>query len=167
MTRCSWSPGFSRETTVRTFRTERHGKPKHVQEDHNSNDVVGLTSKSMASRTIIGSSVMLWVLTRLGIRGRQRGNIHCRGPHPLERGFQARVERHRNGLDNPHTRMQGTLGIVFVGYRPAEIDEQAIPEVLGHMPFKLVDDFGGGCLIGTDRLTQDFRVELLGELRGV
>src|SRR6266536_373160 len=88
MTRCSWSPGFSRETTVRTFRTERHGKPKHVQEDHNSNDVVGLTSKSMASRTIIGSSVMLWVLTRLGIRGRQRGKIHCRGPHPLERGHQ-------------------------------------------------------------------------------
>src|SRR6266536_436899 len=42
MTRCSWSPGFSRETTVRTFRTERHGKPKHVQEDHNSNDVVGI-----------------------------------------------------------------------------------------------------------------------------
>ena len=47
---------------------------------------IRLTSKSMASRTIIGSSVMLWVLTRLGIRGRQRGKIHCRGPHPLERG---------------------------------------------------------------------------------
>src|SRR5712691_5057047 len=31
---------------------------------------------------------MLWVLTRLGIRGGQRGKIHCRGPHPLERGVQ-------------------------------------------------------------------------------
>lgn len=63
--------------------------------------------------------------------------------------------------------MQGTLGIVFVSCRPAEIDAQAIPEVLGHMPFKLGDDFGGGCLIGTDHLTQDFRGELLGECRGV
>jgi len=35
MTRCSWSPGFSRETTVRTFRTERHGKQKRVHGDHN------------------------------------------------------------------------------------------------------------------------------------
>src|SRR6266498_5087725 len=52
---------------------------------------IRLTSKSMASRTIIGSSVMLWVLTRLGIRGRQRGKIHCRGPHPLERGVGGKM----------------------------------------------------------------------------
>src|SRR4030095_9236510 len=41
----------------------------------------------MGSRSIIGSSVRLWVLTRPGIRGRPRGKIHRRGPHPLERGL--------------------------------------------------------------------------------
>src|SRR4030095_13381143 len=40
----------------------------------------------MASKTIIGSFVMLWVLTRFGIRGRPQSKIHHRGPHPLERG---------------------------------------------------------------------------------
>jgi hypothetical protein len=40
----------------------------------------------MASKTIIGSFVMRWVLTKLGIKGRQRDKIHRRGPHPLERG---------------------------------------------------------------------------------
>jgi hypothetical protein len=44
MTRGSWSPGFSSEPTGRTCRTDRHGKPKHVQEDHNSNDVVGIVA---------------------------------------------------------------------------------------------------------------------------
>src|SRR5262249_20074527 len=44
-------------------------------------------SKCMASKTIIGSFVMLWVLTRLGIRRRPQSKIHHRGPHPLERGY--------------------------------------------------------------------------------
>src|SRR5262245_29291992 len=47
---------------------------------------IRLASRSMGSRSIIGSSVRLWVLTRPGIRGRPRGKIHRRGPHPLERG---------------------------------------------------------------------------------
>jgi hypothetical protein len=41
----------------------------------------------MASKTIIGSFVMRWVLTKLGIRERQQDKIHRRGPHPLERGL--------------------------------------------------------------------------------
>ena len=43
-------------------------------------------SRSMASRTIICSSVKLWALIRPGIKAGQRGKIHCRVPHPLERG---------------------------------------------------------------------------------
>src|SRR5262245_32016172 len=31
---------------------------------------------------------MPWVLTMPGIRGQERGKIHCSGPHPLERGFK-------------------------------------------------------------------------------
>jgi hypothetical protein len=46
--------------------------------------------------------------------------------------LQASVERHGNGLDNPHTRMQDTLGIIFVSYWRAEREAQVIPAVLGH-----------------------------------
>src|SRR4029450_4027865 len=45
-------------------------------------------SRSMASRTIICSSVKLWALIRPGIKEGQRGKIHCCVPHPLERGIQ-------------------------------------------------------------------------------
>src|SRR5215471_6993412 len=41
----------------------------------------------MASKTIIGLFVMLWVLTRLGIRRRPQSKMHHRGPPPLERGL--------------------------------------------------------------------------------
>ena len=43
----------------------------------------------MASGTIICSSAKPWALIRLGIKGRQRGKIHGRVPHPLERGTDA------------------------------------------------------------------------------
>jgi type I restriction enzyme M protein len=49
----------------------------------------------MVSRSIIGSSVRLWVLTRPGIRGRPRGKIHRRGPHPLERGLFGSSTAHK------------------------------------------------------------------------
>ena len=42
--------------------------------------------QARVSRTIIGSSVMLWGLTRHGSRERLQGKIHHHGPHPLERG---------------------------------------------------------------------------------
>jgi hypothetical protein len=42
----------------------------------------------MASKTIIGSSVRLWVLIRSSIKEWPRGKIHRRVPHPLERGLQ-------------------------------------------------------------------------------
>src|SRR5262249_38367679 len=40
----------------------------------------------MVSKTLIGSSVTLWVLPRPGIKEWQRSKIHRRGPHPLEPG---------------------------------------------------------------------------------
>src|SRR5262245_30553233 len=54
----------------------------------------------MASKTIIGSFVMLWVLTRLGIRRRPQSKIHHRGPHPLERGVPYYYQHfmHRNSV---------------------------------------------------------------------
>src|SRR5262249_52505298 len=41
----------------------------------------------MVSKTLIGSSVTLWVLPRPGIKEWQRSKIHRRGPHPLEPGL--------------------------------------------------------------------------------
>src|SRR3989442_9848225 len=43
----------------------------------------------MASKTVIGSFVRRWVLSKLGIRGRHQDKIHRCGPHPLEHGFGA------------------------------------------------------------------------------
>src|SRR5215211_2589755 len=40
----------------------------------------------MASRTIISSSVRPWVLIRPGTKEQERGKIHGRVPHLLERG---------------------------------------------------------------------------------
>jgi hypothetical protein len=44
----------------------------------------------MASGTILCSSAQPWALIRLGIKERQRGKMHGRVPHPLERGFYGR-----------------------------------------------------------------------------
>ena len=42
----------------------------------------------MASKTVIGSFVRRWVLSKLGIRGRHQDKIHRCGPHPLEHGLR-------------------------------------------------------------------------------
>ena len=54
----------------------------------------------MASKTIIGSFVRRWVLSKLGIRGRHQDKIHRRGPHPLEHGY-LRVFRGISKLNLP------------------------------------------------------------------
>jgi hypothetical protein len=46
------------------------------------------------SKTIIGSSVTLWVLPRPGIKEWQRSKIHRRGPYPLEPGLVIQDEAH-------------------------------------------------------------------------
>jgi hypothetical protein len=75
--------------------------------------------------------------------------------------FQAGVQRGGDGLDKAQTRMQGAWRIVFMGDRPAKVDQQPITEILRHMAFILLDDLSSGGLIGAHHLTQVFRVELL------
>ena len=43
------------------------------------------------------------------------------------------------------------------------IDQQAIPEILGDMPVKALDDLGTDSLVGTHHLAQIFGIELAGE----
>jgi hypothetical protein len=55
--------------------------------------------------------------------------------------FQARVQARGDGLDNTQTRVQGTLGIVFVCLGPAKIDQQGIAEQLGDVAIKALKMF--------------------------
>jgi hypothetical protein len=45
----------------------------------------------------------------------------------------------------------------------AEVDEQAIAEILGDMPVKAGDHLGTGVLIGPHHFAQVFRVKLAGQ----
>src|SRR5690242_16217690 len=50
--------------------------------------------------------------------------------------------------------------------RPAEIDHQAVTEVLSYMTFIARYDFTARALIGLHQCTQVFRIQLLRKLRG-
>ena len=67
------------------------------------------------------------------------------------------------GLDHPQPGPHRPLGVIFVRQGIAEVDQQAIAEILGDMPLKAGDHLGAGVLIGPHHLAQVFRVELAGE----
>jgi len=70
-----------------------------------------------------------------------------------------------DGLDEAQARVHRTPGIIFMGCGVAKINQQAIAEILGDMARVLLDDRGGGLLVGAHYHTQVFRVELARELR--
>ena len=47
--------------------------------------------------------------------------------------------------------------------RIAEVDEQAIAQVLGNIPGKALDHSDTGSLVGSNYLAQIFRIKLAGE----
>jgi hypothetical protein len=57
------------------------------------------------------------------------------------------------------------LGLVFVRQGVAEVDQQAVAEVLRDMPLIPGDDLGTGVLIGSYHLAPLFRVELARQRR--
>src|SRR5947209_7839172 len=73
--------------------------------------------------------------------------------------LQARREL-SHGFDHPAPGPHGPLGVVLVRQGVAEVDEQAITEILRNMPVKAGNHLGAGVLISTHDLTQVFRVEL-------
>jgi hypothetical protein len=84
------------------------------------------------------------------------GEVHT--PLPRQAGIEL-----AHGLDHPQPGSHGPLCIIFVCQGVAEIDEQAITEILGDMPVKAGNHLGAGVLIGPYDLAQLFRVELAGE----
>jgi hypothetical protein len=71
-----------------------------------------------------------------------------------------------DGLDQAQAGVHGAPGLIFMGERIAKVDQQAITKVLGDMALVLLDDRGGGLLVGTHHGPQVFRIELARELRG-
>jgi len=65
--------------------------------------------------------------------------------------------------NNPQSCACRSLRIILVGYWVAEVDQQAIAEILGNMPFIAFDHRRTRLLISTDYVAQLFGVELLGE----
>ena len=91
-----------------------------------------------------------------GMDPQAHGQVHP----PLLR--QAGIELPQ-GLHHPQPGPHRPLGVIFVRQGVAEVDEQAIAEILGDMPLKAGDHLGAGLLIGPHHLAQVFRVELAGE----
>ena len=65
-----------------------------------------------------------------------------------------------HGFDHPQPGPHGPLRIIFVRQGVAEIDEQAVAEILGDMPLKAGDHLGAGVLIGAHDLPELFGVKL-------
>jgi hypothetical protein len=71
------------------------------------------------------------------------------------------------GSENTESRPDGSLWIVFMCLRIAEVHEEPIPEELGDMPIVALDHLGAHLVIGPDHVPVLFGVELGGEARGV
>ena len=68
-----------------------------------------------------------------------------------------------HGLNHPQASRHGPLGVIFMGAGVAEIDQQAIPQILGDMALEAGDHLGAGVLIGPHHPTPVFRIELCRE----
>jgi hypothetical protein len=66
-----------------------------------------------------------------------------------------------NGLDDTQPAADGSLGVILVGHRVAKINQQAISQILGHVPFKTGNDGHTHRLIGPHHLMQILRVKTL------
>jgi hypothetical protein len=81
----------------------------------------------------------------------------CQAHPPL--WFQARRELPQ-GFEYPEPGPHGPLRVIFVCQRVAEVNQQAIAEVLGDMAFKAGNHLGAGVLIGAHDFPELFGVKL-------
>jgi hypothetical protein len=65
-------------------------------------------------------------------------------PLPLQVGIEALHCR-----QNLQSGVHGTPGVVFMGLRIAEVDQEPIPKILSNMAVKAADYLSTGLLIGT------------------
>ena len=67
------------------------------------------------------------------------------------------------GLHHPQPGPHCPLRVILMRLRIAEVDEQAIAEILGDMALKAGDHLGAGVLIGPHHFAPVFGVELAGQ----
>jgi hypothetical protein len=72
-----------------------------------------------------------------------------------------------HGFHHPQPGPHRPLGVILMGVRVAEVDEQPVAEVLRDMPLIAGDHLGAGVLVGPHHLPPRFRVELAGQHRRV
>src|SRR6516162_9909769 len=72
-----------------------------------------------------------------------------------------------HGSKNSQTSSYCSLGIVFVRLRIAKVHQESIPEQLGDMPIKALNDFRASTLVRTDDFSILFGIELGGEFGGI
>jgi hypothetical protein len=80
--------------------------------------------------------------------------------------LQASIEL-AQGLDHPQPGPHGPLGVILMCQGVAEVDEQAIPEILRDMPLKAGNHLGTDLLIGPHHRTQVFWIKLAGQHCGI
>lgn len=76
-----------------------------------------------------------------------------------------RQRRHR--LQHAQAGAYGALRVIFMRLRITKVDEQAITQILGHMPGKALGHGDAGGLVGADHLAEVFRIELPCQVGGV
>ena len=72
-------------------------------------------------------------------------------------GLQAAIEC-RHCFGDTQAGVDGTLGIIFMRHRIAEIDQETITEVLHDLPIEALDDVCNRLLIRPHNLAQIFRI---------
>src|SRR5215470_16195401 len=65
-----------------------------------------------------------------------------------------------HGVEHPEPSPYGALGVIFVRQGVAEVDQQAIAEILRDMALKAGDHLGAAILVGAHNLPQLFGVKL-------
>jgi hypothetical protein len=86
-------------------------------------------------------------------------DAHTHGQADVFVLFQAGIQR----PDRPHnlqTSVDSAPGIILVRLGVANVDQQAIAQVLGNMALKALEDLSGCSLVGLHYLAVFFRVQL-------
>ena len=68
-----------------------------------------------------------------------------------------------DGFDDPQAGVNGPARRILVRLWEAEVDEQAVAEILGDVTAKAIDDGAGRLLVLADDVTQFLRIEPVGE----
>ena len=79
------------------------------------------------------------------------------GLEPLVQGVELTQQR--------EARAHSALGVVLMGPRVTEVDEQAVAQVLSDVPLVTRDRLGGGLLVGAHHVAQVLRVETFRQRR--